>query len=677
MSVLAALVLVAVSAAPALAQETLTLNTQNVNAVSGQPWSGPVVKFIDSSGATTFTTTIDWGDGTPATAATITAGPGGVWTASATHTYADEGDYVIVVTVTDTATGVSATGYIGANVADAPLTSPYAVQGQYTDGGSAPAAVVGLDQFEQAIGGPNNGTGPPQVAGYRDIAWGSIALNGTDPGSRTIVPGVDVSIATTRLQDQGIELGRSVAVAGDGFASVNPTVDFVSPTGPNVWGLFNTKLINMSIVTPTGQSSAPAASATRGLGILFLNVRNLDTTCITYFNGTFQLGQVCAPAGPVSFAGELFTTPVVTSIQVQLGTARIFSWDGSSSPVPGPKDRVSGQNNIVGAADLVLAEPGTTQPTIDGTAGEPVTATVDTFADTDPGGITSDFNTSINWGDGTQSPGHVTGTPASFSVTGVHTYMRAGVFGVQTQVSDLGGSTQSGRATIVIGPRSTALNVSCAPSPVAVTHPIPCTAEVTDTSPGTAIVPTGTVAFSSGTTGASFSSGSGCTLQRVSALASSCSLSYIPIVYPPAKANVQAVYGGDGAHSGSSGRARFKVRPQACFVAVPSARLGHRPMRLRVVVRCDSSADAQIVVTALASRHGSRRAFKFTFGHLNRFVPGARATSFTIVATPRASRELQAAAGNRQRVSLSFTVTSKIRNARAITGASVRELKNL
>jgi hypothetical protein len=220
--------------------------------------------------------------------------------------------------------------------------------------------------------------------------------------------------------------------------------------------------------------------ATRGLGILFLNVTDLSTTCISYFNGSYQIGHLCAAAGPYSFAGELYGAPVVTSVTVQLGTARIFSWDGTSAPVA----TTATGNDLVTGQDIVLAEPANTQPSLSTIAGQPLNATVDTFSDTDPLAIAPDFNASISWGDGSQGAGAVSGTAASFTVTGTHTYMRAGVFTVQTAVSDLGGSTQSRKVTVVVGLRTSSTTVACSPSPVAVTHPTSCLVTVSDTGRG-------------------------------------------------------------------------------------------------------------------------------------------------------------------------------------------------
>jgi hypothetical protein len=72
--------------------------------VSGQSFSGPVADFTDADTATSspadFTATIDWGDGTTATAGTVT-GSGGSYQVSGSHSYTGTGDYTVAVHITD------------------------------------------------------------------------------------------------------------------------------------------------------------------------------------------------------------------------------------------------------------------------------------------------------------------------------------------------------------------------------------------------------------------------------------------------------------------------------------------------------------------------------------------------------------------------------------------------
>jgi hypothetical protein len=68
-------------------------------------FTAPVADITEVTGAAPepishYTATISWGDGTPATAGTIEAIPGGAWVVG-THTYAGNGPYTVTVTVHD------------------------------------------------------------------------------------------------------------------------------------------------------------------------------------------------------------------------------------------------------------------------------------------------------------------------------------------------------------------------------------------------------------------------------------------------------------------------------------------------------------------------------------------------------------------------------------------------
>lgn len=77
----------------------------------------------------------------------------------------------------------------------------------------------------------------------------------------------------------------------------------------------------------------------------------------------------------------------------------------------------------VGNSDVLTAK-GTS---VFGDPGAPLTnVTVATFTDSDGAALAGDFTATVDWGDGTQSVGGVTGANGSFAVTGTHTYAFAG-----------------------------------------------------------------------------------------------------------------------------------------------------------------------------------------------------------------------------------------------------------
>jgi len=101
----------------------------------------------------------------------------------------------------------------------------------------------------------------------------------------------------------------------------------------------------------------------------------------------------------------------------------------------------------IGDAGLTPGSPATITPV----EGAGFTGTVGTFTDANPGGTTADFTATVNWGDGTSSPGTVSGPAGGpFTVTGTHTYADEGSHPLTVSVTDHGGAatTLTGTATV-------------------------------------------------------------------------------------------------------------------------------------------------------------------------------------------------------------------------------------
>src|SRR5262249_62276632 len=68
-------------------------------ATAAIPFSDTLATVTGGSG--TYQATVDWGDGTPATAGTLALASRGVYGVSGSHTYAEPGFYLASVTVSD------------------------------------------------------------------------------------------------------------------------------------------------------------------------------------------------------------------------------------------------------------------------------------------------------------------------------------------------------------------------------------------------------------------------------------------------------------------------------------------------------------------------------------------------------------------------------------------------
>jgi hypothetical protein len=102
----------------------------------------------------------------------------------------------------------------------------------------------------------------------------------------------------------------------------------------------------------------------------------------------------------------------------------------------------SGSSSV---ADAALTPSG---KTFYGAVKKSLTEEVATFGDADPGGVVSDYNATINWGDGSSSAGTI-GT--GFTVTGIHKYTHVGTYTVTTTINDAGGASTTATGTAHIG----------------------------------------------------------------------------------------------------------------------------------------------------------------------------------------------------------------------------------
>jgi hypothetical protein len=102
-------------------------------------------------------------------------------------------------------------------------------------------------------------------------------------------------------------------------------------------------------------------------------------------------------------------------------------------------------------ADAALSAAGAA---LRGTAGEPLSGTLATFSDADPGGAVSDYRATIDWGDGSApSTGSVRAAASGFAVGGSHAYPAAGAYTATVTITDAGGSHAQANATVTIGQR--------------------------------------------------------------------------------------------------------------------------------------------------------------------------------------------------------------------------------
>jgi hypothetical protein len=108
--------------------------------------------------------------------------------------------------------------------------------------------------------------------------------------------------------------------------------------------------------------------------------------------------------------------------------------------------------------------------TLAATEGMGFTDTVATFSDPDPMAIASDYLATIGWGDGSSSPGTISGpTGGAFSISGAHTYAEEGAYVVTPYISDADDASIRTTLTSTINVADAGLLASCATPPNSVT----------------------------------------------------------------------------------------------------------------------------------------------------------------------------------------------------------------
>lgn len=225
--------------------------------------------------------------------------------------------------------------------------------------GSGATATTSFNDFTTAIGGGSR------------IGWDGVRLDGTDinPNTRIIDQNKTVEIPINRFAGVGALFADPYAVSGDGFVSVNPATagEFPAFSPQNTFVMFDTnpgqfddRFIEQSFVLPG--TNTPAA--TRGFGAIFVDVEDPQSSSIEYFGTSttgdkVSLGKFFVPVGQSQepqFLGVLFDAPVVTEVQLTVGTNALFSFDGSTFQSFGGENLGQGIDLAV-TDDFVFATP--------------------------------------------------------------------------------------------------------------------------------------------------------------------------------------------------------------------------------------------------------------------------------------------------------------------------------
>jgi PKD repeat protein len=381
-------------------------------------FSGDVATFTDDNPAATptdFTAIVDWGDGSPSTAGTISGA--GQFSVSGTHTYADEGVYVVVVQISDVSPGVGNTFAISAaTVTEADVLSATPLTFAEPQGVGFTATVASFaDTLTSAL--PIDFTATidwgdaTESAGTVSGGSGSFSVSGT----HTYAAAGTYLVTVTLSEDS------------PGTASVTVTSTVHVATGLSVW------VDGFAVQEHAAFNGTVATFSDADTSKLPVDF----TATIDWGDGVQSVGTIVGGTG--SFA--------VTGVHTYADEGT-FSVTVTVTDTSGPTANATG-NASVGEADALSGTP--VGFSVQATA--PFSGTVATFTDTDTVSDPAEFIATIGWGDATISAGTVSGGSGSFTVSGSHTYAWPGTFAVTVTLTDdpPGTATATAASTATVG----------------------------------------------------------------------------------------------------------------------------------------------------------------------------------------------------------------------------------
>jgi len=221
-----------------------------------------------------------------------------------------------------------------------------------------------------------------------------------------------------------------------------------------------------SYQSPDGRNSA-ATGSFRRLNAGADNVIGWGVKAGTLFTEVDAQGNVLLNVG---FSGGGFAYRVqkvgLTALDHDLLRATAGSPQFSSTPDTDPKTTASGT-------------------TLTATEAMGFTGTVATFDDPDPTATAGEYLATVAWGDGSSSPGTITGPDGGpFTVSGSHTYTEEGANAVTVYITDASDPNNTANVTSTVNVGDAALSASCAMPASSLTSFSGPAATFTDGEPG-------------------------------------------------------------------------------------------------------------------------------------------------------------------------------------------------
>ncbi|NMO49927.1 ATP-binding protein [Actinoplanes sp. TBRC 11911] len=367
-----------------------------VPARSGVALSVPLATVTGGT-ATGYQATVDWGDGTPATAGTVALSSRAVYGVSGSHTYAKPGHYQASVTVTDGTSQDSAT--VDVDVA-------------YTSADGLAAAFDSVCIGDDGVPGANCDT-----QGW-EYSRQALAAAGVTQGKRTAVPGTPLSFTLPE-----VPANQPDNVTGNGS-----TIGLHLPADARNISFIGTGTEGNQNTTATVTFSDGSTATTP--------IQYSDWTLGGNAGGTPSFGNIVVAKSAYRLHGTdkdaavpfLFAT---TPYQIPAGKTAVSVTLPKQTGDPGTAGRIH---------VFAIADDGTPHPSLStaapadqtGTAGVALTAQLGSVT----GGVTDStgYHARVQWGDG-MVPSDAT-VDGSGTIGGTHTYAEPGTYTVHVTTWD-------------------------------------------------------------------------------------------------------------------------------------------------------------------------------------------------------------------------------------------------
>jgi len=374
--------------------------------------------FTDPAGAEAlgnYSATIDWGDGTTASAGSISFdSASGVFTVSGAHLYAEQGAWTATATVVHD--GFDATATSLANVTDPPVAA---------SGGLSFVATEGSMAAAQPVATFTDPAGAEALSDYTaTIAWGDGSSSAGTVSFDSTAAVFTVSGAHLYADQNGIGPIR-VTIHHDASADAT-AVSSASIVDPPV------VVVPVNATAAAGAANVPVANFTDPAGA---EPAGDYSAAVAWGDGSTVAGTIAF--NPATGAFTVSASPPAdleatnNTLQVTIGHESATSATVTSQVTVSEPPMIVSPVAVAGREFIALTN---------------VTVATFTHPAGDPAG---DFSATIDWGDGTTTAGTVTGSNGNYGVVGTHTYGDEGNHTIVVTVSEEGVmASVAGSATI-------------------------------------------------------------------------------------------------------------------------------------------------------------------------------------------------------------------------------------